>query len=104
MADLFGDISANFFGYQVRSELGDQAAVLLGLEIAEFSGFLDGGYEHLVIALFRAGDHLAVVWGADFAGDFLAPRAGLVLDVGRGLGEGGVALGLEPGLADDLGL
>ncbi len=33
----------------------------------------------------------------------LAPGVGLVLSVGSSVHDGGVALGLEPGLANDLG-
>ena len=101
MTHLLRYVPADLFGYEMRDQPCYQPTVLLRLEVAQLSGLLDGGDEHLVRALLLAGDHLAVVRGADLAGDLLAPRVGLVLDVGSSLGVGRVALGLEPGLAND---
>ena len=104
MADLLRDISADFLLHQMRHKASDESTMALGLQVADFGRLLDGRDHELLVALLGPGDHLAVVRGADLLRDLLAPGVGLVLGVGTSVDDGGVALGLEPSLANDLGL
>ena len=51
--DLLGDDLADLPGGQVGHQLGDQAAVTLGLQLAVLHRLLDGGDHRLVPAVLR---------------------------------------------------
>ena len=104
VADLLRDLPAHLLLHQVGHESCDEPAVTLGLQVANFRRLFDRRDHQLLVALLRTGDHLAVVRSADLLGDLLAPGVGLVLGIGTGVDDGGVALGLEPSLANDLRL
>ncbi len=55
------------------------------------------------MTLLLAGDDLAVIGSANLPRHLFAPGARLVLDIRSRLGVSRVALGLEPGLTNDLG-
>jgi hypothetical protein len=60
----------------VGNQSGDETAVSLRLEVAHLRRLLDRRHHQLLVALLRAGNHLAVVRCADFLRDFLAPVGG----------------------------
>ena len=85
VAHLLGHLPADLLGDEVRRELGDEAAVLLRLQVAQLGRLLHRRHDVLLAALLRPAHHAAVVRRADLARNLLAPRVRLVLDAGRGL-------------------
>ena len=85
VADLLGHLAAHLLGDEVRRELGDEAAVLLRLQVAQLGRLLHRRDDALLAALLRPAHHAAVVGRADLARHLLAPRVRLVLDPRRRL-------------------
>ena len=51
-ADLLENLAADLLGGQVGHQLGDEAAVALGLQLAQLLRLLDRRHHHAVLALF----------------------------------------------------
>jgi len=89
----------------VRDEVGHHLAICGGLKVTYFSRLLQGGKDCLVVALLWPWNHLAVLWGTDFLGNFLTPCIGMDMFVAlnvifsTALHISGVADCLEPSAA-----